>query len=187
MLLLRGCSLGRVHQGAPSLNLSSLQSHGKLPKVMSSCPQEVPAQLETQPTGMHFQSFRFTSTFHSFLQQNQHMGLLFHLFLFPAAAPAVLQELPSSLKYLVASPLPCAQLCSVPTAGRGLPGWPTNQNKVKCDIGTGGQVHLPPQFTAQPHGSLEVADGEGCPTPPWVPGWSSGKSCCWVKLQLFGI
>lgn len=138
---------------------------------MGNCHKFLPTgsshSLGTQPMGMHFQSFRFISIFHSFLQQHQHMGLLSLLFLFPGAAPVVQQKLLSSLKYLVTSPLPCAQLCSVPRAGRGLPGWVTHQNKVmKCDMGTGGQGHLPPQFTALPHGFLEVADGEGCPLLP---------------------
>lgn len=75
---------------------------------------------------------------------------------------------PGDLPY---APGPGAQLCSVPGAGTGLPGWVTNQSKVrKCDMGRGEQGHLPLQFTAQPLGSLEVADGEGCPTPSWVPG-----------------
>lgn len=49
---------------------------------------------------------------------------------------------------------PCAQLCPVPRAGRGLPGWVAHQNKVmKCDRGTGPP---PTPFTAQPHGSSKV-------------------------------
>lgn len=66
----------------------------KVPTVLSSpCPQAVPTQPGTQPMGMHFQSFRFISTFHSFLQQHQHTGLLSHLFPSSGDAPVVPAQL----------------------------------------------------------------------------------------------
>lgn len=173
----------------------------------SSCPQEVPVQLETQPMGMHFQSFRFISTSHSFLQQHQHMGLLSLLFLFPGAAPAVLQELPSSLKYLVTSPLLCAQLCSVPRAGEVcLAGWHTKTRWWNVLWGQGtGPPPTPVHCTAT--GFLEVAGGEGCPLLPeslgdnlaraaaeWRYSWlvfrflfslSSAGCCFWIQFHYW--
>lgn len=65
------------------------RAHGRernLPTaIFSPCPQAVPAHRGTQPMGMHFQSFRFISTFHSLLQQQQHTRYLSH--------PQVMQQL----------------------------------------------------------------------------------------------